>query len=322
MDLGLFFADFCRCGREIFDFPAAMIEMFRKTDVDDIPLAAIKAPYPCFYLYFGPQRDLETKPGWHPDGAYVAIIGAGDNTVMQMALTSAPPDEASYAAWLSNPEPAYVQAVAAERLKLGVGEATDLVLSDKMAELRKQIANPPGDGMIREAVESLGGEGTRLDGMEFSDNTANFARKELEGLPALHAAWQQMLRLVVNALAYLSAYPEDIRTEWPKKAPQDLCLKLQNGSPKQQQRARSHLAALGFTAIHLCGKGFRDQPPEAGLPSAPGEQAPRKQTWVRGHWYNQAYGPQHSLRRLKWRMPHLRGGEESPDEPGHIYLVD
>ncbi len=38
-----------------------------------------------------------------------------------------------------------------------------------------------------------------------------------------------------------------------------------------------------------------------------------KHQWlVKGHWFNQAYGPQHSLRRTAWRKPHWKGVEDAP----------
>lgn len=39
---------------------------------------------------------------------------------------------------------------------------------------------------------------------------------------------------------------------------------------------------------------------------------------VRGHWRNQAYGPQHSLRRPKWIEPHWKG--EGPLSPRPIHI--
>ena len=317
-ELGLFFCEFNRTGRQIFDFPHTLIEMFRHTDVADIPLDALQFPYPCFYLYFGPQTDLETKPGWHPDGAYVSVLG--ETKHIQMLLTSAPPDVATYARWLSHHEPIYAQAMSPEMTKIGVGEATEMVLAEKINELRKQI-NGPGLP-IEAAVDDLRAEGVDVpDGMKIGDASQRNARAELEALPAKQAAWREMLNLVVNALAYLSAYPEDIDQRWPDNTPRSLYLQSQDGTPKQKRRARSKLSSLGYTSVHMCGRRIRQN---ASLPSDPAnETSTRKPTWVRGHWVRQPYGPKHSLRRLQWRMPHLRNATEtpSPEETGHIYAV-
>lgn len=84
MEAANFYGEFVRFGRQIFDFPPALAQSFRRTDVEDIPLSAIKLPYEAFYLYFGPQEDLETAPGWHPDGAYVVRIGDPDGQAERM----------------------------------------------------------------------------------------------------------------------------------------------------------------------------------------------------------------------------------------------
>ncbi len=44
-------------------------------------------------------------------------------------------------------------------------------------------------------------------------------------------------------------------------------------------------------------------------------------TLVRGHWRNQACGPQRMQRRLKWIEPHIRGAELPTAVVGHTYTV-
>jgi hypothetical protein len=81
---------YVQAGRQIMDFPPALLEMLAKTDVDDIPLDAIKMPYDAQYLHFGPQPDLELEAGWQVDGAYVESRGeAGD---LRLTITAVPAD--------------------------------------------------------------------------------------------------------------------------------------------------------------------------------------------------------------------------------------
>jgi hypothetical protein len=42
-------------------------------------------------------------------------------------------------------------------------------------------------------------------------------------------------------------------------------------------------------------------------------------TLVRGHWRNQAHGPQRSLRTRRWIEPHVRGAELPTEVVGHVY---
>lgn len=45
-------------------------------------------------------------------------------------------------------------------------------------------------------------------------------------------------------------------------------------------------------------------------------------TLVRGHWRNQAHGPQRSLRTRKWIQPHVRGADLPTKTVGHTYDVE
>jgi hypothetical protein len=316
LDTCMFYGDWVQHGRHIFDFPSALAEAFRRTDVDDIPLSAVHFPYDSFYLHFGPQRDLETAPGWHPDGAYVSVIGDPNvKLVVNLCLTSIPADPSMALAWDAYPEPVYIQAISSELMGTGIAEAADRVLAEKMATLRKQAGS--SDKTLEAAAADLKEAGLIPEDLKLKDASAHNASSELERLPNLHAAWKEMLRLVINGIAYLSGYGDDVSTDWPAKAPADLLKQQGEGTPKQRQRANSKLAALGYTPVHICGKRFAEQR-ESSSSHREGEKRP---VWVRGSWVRQAYGPRHSLRRLQWRMPHQRNKDAEGEALGHLYLV-
>lgn len=320
-NLFCFYAEFHHYGKQIFDFPKNMVELFKRTDVDGIPLDSIQMPHNTFYMHFGAQPDLVIEGGWAPDGAYVAMIGAEEHRHLQFCLTFAPIDKSQYGLVFENPEPCYTQAIGTSKLKIGVGEAVDLVLSEKMAELRKQAASgtPGVDLAIKEMASA-----PEQAGVSIVDSTKRFASEEIGRVETLHHVWQVMLRLVVNGLAYLSAYPEDSVNEIPKSAPWALISELDKGSHKAKQRARSKLAEMGYSALNFCGVSFRNQ--QQSLSDKTGENLAEEAanfTWVRGHWRRQPHGPNRSLRRLQWTMPHRRAlAEGSKDaEHGHVYLV-
>lgn len=324
MQLGMFFADFHHGGKQIFDFPPEMAEMFRQTDVDGIPLEAINLPYNAMYLHFGRQEDLVVEGGWAPDGAYVSRIGPPEDQVLQFCLTFAPADPEAYEQLIEAPEPIYVQSVRREQMKIGVGEAVDLVLSERIAKLRKEVEH--GSHATREAREKMEAE----FGMRLEDGTSRHAQGELELLPARHKAWVEMLRLVVNGMAYLSQYPEDWADQvGPAEGlPWSISSELGSGNAKRARKAQSRLAELGYTAIHFCGVRLRQMgygtTPRRGVEDGEDQQKDAW-TWVRGHWRRQAHGPQWSMHRLRWLMPFKRPvnstGADKDDGRGHIYLV-
>jgi hypothetical protein len=129
--------------------------------------------------------------------------------------------------------------------------------------------------------------------------------------------YRAALQLVVNALCYVTAYPDDIATVWPKATPVELVRLFLEGKGKERQRAKSKLAALGYVPVHICGSHVAQvKALHVRVANQPGLH------WRRGHWRNQAHGPARALRKLIWVMPMMVGltpGEEP--ESGHLYLV-
>lgn len=311
IDLAMFFLAFCISGRQIFQFPSSLMDMFAKVDVDDIPLDLILFPYDAMYFSFGARSDLRPQEGWCADGVYVFVIRGEDGkevTHVQFALTCVPDDPEVYTHLQEFPEPCFVIALAPEHLKLGVGEACDVVISERIKKLREQIA---GNTEFSKTFERELGDSGHINAQ------AKAAALEYEQLPALQNCWEGMLKLVVNALAYLSAYPDDLDMGWPSNTPDAVLQKLTSDKAKVRQKAESELAALGFTAVRLCGRSFA--PRHGGY--GDGQASDAGPTWVKGHWTRQPWGPRHSLRRLQLIMPYVRNrdAETDPSELGHVY---
>lgn len=309
--LGMFFHAWVQGGRQIFDFPTHMVDLFRRTDVDGIPLELLKLPFPHFYMHFGPQHDLEMD-GWMPDGVYVSHNGVPGREVIQFGVTYYPTVDIDYSR-VALYEPTYIQAMYSKHLHMGVGEAVDLVFAERLAELRKQAAGR--DDPLSADDRSL----AAAVGVELVDGRAKFASQEMSSVSRRHEGWLQMLRLVVNGLAYLSAYPRDNVTQWPANAPSDLVSALSTS-----RKATSKLAQLGFTAITVCGQSLR-QPSAQGGACSDDIAGDVDFTWVRGHWRRFAVGEGRTERRLRWLMPHKRSlhkaGDTDPEMHGHVYQV-
>lgn len=59
-------------GKNIFDLSESLAQLFRHTDVEDVPIESVVFPYDVLYLYFGPQHDLFIGSEFDlVDGAYV-----------------------------------------------------------------------------------------------------------------------------------------------------------------------------------------------------------------------------------------------------------
>jgi hypothetical protein len=242
-------------------------------------------------------------------------------------VTAQPPSVDAFANCCSLEEPFYIQKISAEHMKLSLAEATTASLAETLAELRTEVADQEFPRMVQQVNEEIGGESS----VTLASSRERNARAQLERLPGKHAMYEKMLRLIVNAIIYLTAYPDDVRKDWPAETPQRLRDQATQteGSYKQARNAVSKLLALGYTSIHFCGKNLDDElsPYDSSVYEARTEDVDTVVTWVRGFWMRQAHGQGRTLRRWQWRMPtkrHYRRTSDNPavpDEHGHIYMV-
>jgi len=157
------------------------------------------------------------------------------------------------------------------------------------------------------------------DGAEIIDVSSERAKERIISTNYRYPVYREALKLVVNALCYITAYPEDIGTIWPEGTPSSLKTKADTGIGKESSRAKSKLASMGYVPVHICGKRIEDQRTKISSPTGTHPSA----HWRRGHWRNQPYGQGRSLRKIIWMMPVLVVANNQKGEPdtGHLYLV-
>lgn len=312
MSLASHGAIFRTFGRQIFDLPPALVERFRETDVDDVPLSMLQLPYEGFYLYWGTQADLELEPGWKVEGAY---ISGQLPQLLQVLVTCSPDDPGRNSWWPIYPEPYYYQAFEAEHLAKDVGTAVDEVLAADSQLLREKVKNGLGPGLAEAVADH-----DAADLPDIVDISPITSAAALAALERRHATYVQALRLVVNALCYLTAYPGDLEAAYSDEAPRDLVRATLSPDVRIAKRARDRLAQLGYVPIHLCGKELANLPDSVAV----GIGQTRRAHWRRGHWRRQPYGEGRLLRKLIWVMPMVVAPNNRPDgdePPGHLYLV-
>lgn len=318
LDLGTAYGRFVQAGRQILDFPPTLIEMLGSTDVDDIPLDAIKLPYAAQYLYCGLQESLELSPGWLVDGAYVE--SRGEDGDIRFTLTTVPRVREHSRHWYVIPEPTYTQDFVQDFRHMDLATAMDTVLADRLHTLQQKRAKSDSD-ITREAQAVLGASGDSLPtGLQVVDVSSSMAQVRLDQEGERFPIYQAAMRLVVNALCYVTAYPDDIATVWPQGTPESLKAKANGGKGKEVQWAKSKLAALGYVPVHICGQRVEVERTRAGMGSGQGHP---ESHWRRGHWRNQPHGVGRALRKLIWMMPIWVGAKRTDGEelPGHLYLV-
>lgn len=307
---------FVQAGRQIMDFPPGLTEMFTKTDIDDMRLDSLKMPYASQYLYFGREAEIELEPGWLVEGAYVESRGdAGD---IRFTITAVPNDPFLSTRWNDHPEPCYTQDFVQHYRSMDIATAIDYVLAENRRDLNKRAAAEDRD-ITQQAQDAFAQRGEELpENIHLVDVSSSMSKKRIALSNQRHPAYLAALRLVVNALCYVTAYSDDIATVWPAGTPEALKQKAMLGKGKEVMRAKSKLASLGYVPVHICGQRIAEQRQIAQSNRSHG----RAVHWRRGHWRNQAHGAGRAFRKLIWVMPSIIGAEEEgADTLGHLYLV-
>lgn len=300
---GLYYAQ----GRQVFSFPDSLVEAFRQTDIEGVPADALRLPFPSVYLYFGPQLDLDLYGnGLVVDGAYMTLVEAEGKGYLQFWLTTVPAGGGSEnRGWpfdyLANH---YMMAV-----RLAPGKTIVEVIE---STFRKSLEDALE--RARTEPETLGtpwGEVANRSGKTALESAAALDN----GFPVL----RESLRLIINGVCFLTAYPEHVSSSWGEGAPPGLVAQASSGAtPKRRRVAEVELREQGYVLVKI---GRMDGSPRPSLEGEPASGGKVRTHWRRGHWRNQAVGSGRKDHRLIWIMPILVNKDSGGEAPGHIYIV-
>ena len=117
----------------------------------------------------------------------------------------------------------------------------------------------------------------------------------------------ECVRMVANALLYVSQYPEDMEDDFQDGFPAGFREKIERSEGKTLERNLSKARNSGFTLIKRVGRVF-ERAMNAEAISDEGEHSPSPHL-RRAHWRRQAFGPGLNQRKLIWiRATKVLGG--------------
>lgn len=274
-------------GSNTFDFAPALCEAFLHSDVDDIRLSSLLFPFPSFYFHFGEQAELPLYGGeLHAEGAFL-IYSPGQS--LRVVLAARYPEDRG--SWVNRARECYQLNLGSRHFEADLGTAIDSALADDLEDLRAVARGLPAP-----------------DQAELAAKTGGFVEAHQQNL----ATFRKALRVVVNGLSYLTAYPEDTQREWQAGTPEKLAQKAQRSdSSKERIRAVSKLISQGFLPVRQVGQAFQRE--------VDAEGTQRKAHWRRGHWRLQSYGVGRAQRKLLWIRPARISGSDGQTE--HVFKV-
>jgi hypothetical protein len=314
-----FYAAYKHRGGNIFYLNRELSEEFIHTDVGEVPIEEIKLPYSALYIAFelADQWDKRFELGTSGDfvdGAYVNKMEAGPLQVM-LTTRRRDVDYSSRSGAFARADRQYLFSFFSAHLGLSLQEAIQAALE------KPNTYSPEGTDEVHEKVwvENDLSLSFGVDSPEAGPQAA--LASKYRGLPV----FEEALKLIINGLAYITSYPEEIDREYPKGAPERLVKRAQDGQTKQErERNRSKLHALGFSEIHYCGKSLAKERAAEEESGAAGLREVSTH-WRRGHWRLQPFGvmkTENRPRRLRWIRPILvRRDRGDVAEHTHLYAL-
>lgn len=259
-------------GTELWTVSAEMGAAFERSDCGDLQISDVlsESKTRVLYIHFDNKGLTPIKlneAGSLFEGAYVISYPESLRIVLCSRL---PADTDVCVRWQER----YDLRVAAEYHHLAADEALKHALADDLQDLDR-------------AALCL-----QQKGMDTAQATRLRARMQ-----AFAPQFQQALQLVLCALAYRTAYPDEFLAGWAADAPERLTRMADAGSPKEKARAKSKLWSLGHVPVVCLGDHYHDEE-EPDL-----SRGTTKVHWRRGHWRHQPYGQGNLLRKLLWIRP-------------------
>lgn len=294
------FGGFLRGGRVIYDFHKQLTTALLSTDIDSIPVSAIPRPSQSLYIHFGlPDGSPDEKQS--PEGAFVSWEDMPDEPARMMVdfTTRNQFDEVIF--WhKESGDPMTGVTIDVSDSSKGIVQAMEDSVEAIVAQNEKFLEQQKT--MEAEMIEKYG---------EIFSIPSPITNLRAD-LPLLRIG----IALVVNCLLFLGAAPEDVSERWDDRAPADLVHQAEHGEkPGTRKTAERTLSNRDYLKVRLAGHQFAES-----VAGSWQDDTGRSVVthFRRGHFRNQAHGPEHSLRKLVF-IPPVVVNPGQGDAPGRIY---
>lgn len=297
-------ADFFNGGQVVFHITPTLRDAFATSDLGDATVRDLKFPFRDSYIHLGYDTGLVFNGGrtklegvllsekTHKDGVSVSVTLVG--SLIETPAHWGHRGMESFTFHFSQAEMDMPILEGATRYLAAQG--VDPATSKDFADLSQ---------FDEEARKSI------LDSWDAQTEERNL---HVDNIPVV----LECVRLVANALLYVSQYPDDMADDFQEGFPQAFREKIELAEGKNLQRILSKARNNGFTLIKKVGGVFeRAMQVEAAAQGGSGDSpAPHLR---RAHWRRQAFGAGLTQRKLIWiRAARVLGGT-TRDKP---YLVN
>lgn len=287
-------------GKAICSFAPGLTEELANTDLDDARMRDLFPPATCLYVaYDGGAARM--PDGREIDGflfLYASAtdtplpledLGTGGKRIFEAVILPRRND------WSKGPSLPIVISIPIDDLDEPIMAAVRRHLDADLALLERNYRNhwvKPGS--------------------DVSYLAANYAATK-RAIEDTRRCAEELHRMMVGSLLYLSSYHDQGEDRWPTAAPDRLVRKAQEQDARGKA-AVTELAARGWTRIR-----YFDIARQRGAGTTAGSTATH---WRRGHWRRQACGVGLTERRMRWIRPTMINAHPDAEVPVREYLAD
>lgn len=312
---------FHAAGAQIFEFAPRLAEMFRHSEVTDVPVSQIKLPYSCFYIALTQPIPVPTAASSVTDapllfdGVYCRV----ENGKLVLMPTS--PDTTEELAsitprWLyAGQSLMHSRPVIDLTMDGTLQDAITASVASYQQSVQKYSKNMASHLLTRPEDHPISTQ-SNVTIQQETEAQINLANAAIEN-GSIEAASTAIISWVANALCYLTAYRDAGTSVWAEGTPTELIDQIARmNSPTRIAKAEKELAWAGYRRVTLFDVQEHDE-------DAGGHHHASPEThWRRGHWRMQAHGEGRALRRLTWVRPCLVNRERGLLLHGHLYQTD
>ena len=294
------FGSYVDSGKVIFDLSKTLTQSLLITDAESIPCGELPFPADCFYLHFGNDLGL-SDDGFDIEGAFVKrledrmLIDLVPHGFGQPHFLALPMGESFVGApvLLDDPTKPVSQSLTDSIANV---LAMNAKIFEEMAEIESQLERQYGQVVkVPSPVERLAEKGPLL---------------------------QKALTLIVNAMFYLAAEPDDVAEDWGRETPKEALEKLQAAQkPGEIRTLENTLRKAGYSKVRLVGRRFAQSIAAQQIQEASASGKTLAVHFRRGHFRRQPYGPERALRKTIFVAPVLVNAGSGGEPQGRIYEV-
>lgn len=296
-------ADFFNGGQVVFHIYSALKEAFRHSDLGDATARDLKFPFKDSYIHIGTDSGLFFNGGrTQLEGVFLSEKEHKDGNSVSMTIVGTLVDDPQH--WGERGMESFT-------FHFGPAEMDLPILDGARKHLEHHGKDPTEDDKFSDLSEFSDDEQKEI--LESWATQAEERRLNRENIPVV----LECVRMVANALLYVSQYPDDMADDYQDGFPAGFKEKIERSQGKVLERNLSKARMSGFTLIKRVGGIFeRAMLVDASLNV--GDAVGPSPHLRRAHWRRQAFGVGLIQRKLIWiRAARVLGGTAR----GRPYLI-